>query len=333
MPPSISISYPYQQMMAQWLRKWWQRSRTDRHAAVTTTPSVLIPRHSAVRVVQPSSSLPEPFRTRIAPWKTVPNLIGSGTIRRNEAVGCSSNAASTRNDVGTWCSWAIRPYTFLKLIQATGMSSAAFNPGWSLWCSARRHNRKYYTNSILFTPHTASGNVFVKQGIHPWSKNVGNTFPGRIKAYLSMVYDIQINGTPPDPVLIRAISDSVHWAEFLQEPTAERQTQYLRWGWCRRSTDRRPIFQLQISAYRATSEWIIIRIPPVTDNPVFSRFSHVELTNSDIKTSVTGDGINIKQDNGRVENSIFEETRCWYGRDRLWWCSGMQKQYYTWLGR
>ncbi|MFN8332843.1 MAG: CotH kinase family protein [Saprospiraceae bacterium] len=155
------------------------------------------------------------------------------------------------------------------------------------------------------SPYIASGNVFVKQGIHlVVEKGVEIRFPAGSSLFVNG--DIQINGTPLDPVLIRAISDSVHWGGiFLQEPTAECQMQYLRLVGAGAGTDR-TYFPAAISAYRATLRMDHLNLTQVTDNPVFSRFSHVELTNSDIKTSVTGDGINIKQGYGRVENCIFE---------------------------
>jgi parallel beta-helix repeat protein len=44
----------------------------------------------------------------------------------------------------------------------------------------------------------------------------------------------------------------------------------------------------------------------VKDNPVFSRFSDVEMTDSKLRSSVTGDCINVKQGFARVENCDFE---------------------------
>ncbi|MBL7828980.1 MAG: lamin tail domain-containing protein, partial [Saprospiraceae bacterium] len=42
------------------------------------------------------------------------------------------------------------------------------------------------------------------------------------------------------------------------------------------------------------------------DNPIFSRFSAVSLTNSNLKSVVTGDCINVKKGYARVENCEFE---------------------------
>jgi hypothetical protein len=61
-----------------------------------------------------------------------------------------------------------------------------------------------------------------------------------------------------------------------------------------------------ISAYNADLIIDHLTMVNIEGNPIVARYSDVTLTNSNIHSKVTGDGINVKYGKARVENCIFE---------------------------
>lgn len=68
----------------------------------------------------------------------------------------------------------------------------------------------------------------------------------------------------------------------------------------------RVYFPAAISAYHTDMVLDHLDLREVRDNPVFSRNSDVTLTNSTLRSTVTGDCINVKRGHGVVENCFFE---------------------------
>jgi hypothetical protein len=124
-------------------------------------------------------------------------------------------------------------------------------------------------------------------------------------ADLWVLGDLQINGTANDPVLMKSLPNGAVWGGiFLKNTTGKSKIQYLTLENASAGTHR-IYFPAAISAYHADMELDHLTLTNVTDNPIFARFSDVTLTNSDIRSVVTGDGINLKQGKGRVENCTF----------------------------
>jgi CotH kinase protein/Lamin Tail Domain/Right handed beta helix region/Secretion system C-terminal sorting domain len=125
------------------------------------------------------------------------------------------------------------------------------------------------------------------------------------KANLWVQGDLQINGTINNGVKIHGTADDVIWGGILlQNTTAKSKMKYLTLENAK-SGEHRVYFPAAISAYHADLDLDHLTLTKVTDNPIYARFSDVTLTNSDIRSVVTGDGINLKQGKGRVENCTF----------------------------
>ncbi len=161
------------------------------------------------------------------------------------------------------------------------------------------------TLTAACSPYRAAGNVLVKPGVTlTVEPGVEIQFPE--KADLWVLGDLQINGSDAEPVLIKNAPGTQVWGGILlNNTTAQSNFKYLSLENASAGTHR-VYFPAAISAYHADLDMDHLTLTNVSDNPIFSRFSKVVLTNSDLKSSVTGDCINIKQGNGRVENSTFE---------------------------
>ncbi len=72
-----------------------------------------------------------------------------------------------------------------------------------------------------------------------------------------------------------------------------------------------PFYKAAIAGYNTLLKMDHIKLIDVLDNPIFARYSHIELKNSIIHSIVTGDGINVKQGYALVDNCEF------YGDDEV----------------
>ena len=164
--------------------------------------------------------------------------------------------------------------------------------------------RQNLTLTQACSPYTAASDVVVLPSVTLTVENgVEIRFPQG--ADLWVLGDLQINGTANDPVIIKSLPNGAAWGGiFLKNTTAKSKMQYLRLENASAGTHR-IYFPAAISAYHADMELDHLTLTKVTDNPIYARFSDVTLTNSDIRSVVTGDGINVKQGRGRVENCTF----------------------------
>lgn len=161
------------------------------------------------------------------------------------------------------------------------------------------------TLTAACSPYRAAGDVVVKPDVTlSVEPGVAIQFPE--KANLWVLGDLQVNGSASQPVLITNAPDAGVWGGILLKNTTE--TSSLKYLTLLNASagQHRMYFPAAISAYHADLNMDHLDLTQVSDNPVFSRFSNVVLTNSDLKSLVTGDCINIKQGSGRVENCRFE---------------------------
>ncbi|MBK9106647.1 MAG: right-handed parallel beta-helix repeat-containing protein [Saprospiraceae bacterium] len=115
-----------------------------------------------------------------------------------------------------------------------------------------------------------------------------------------------MNGTDQSPILVRNATGSETWGGiFLKNTTATSTLSYVRIEHASAGSQRL-YYPAAISAYHADIQLDHMDLTAVDDNPVFTRFSDVELTDSKLKSSVTGDCINVKQGYALIENCEFE---------------------------
>lgn len=161
------------------------------------------------------------------------------------------------------------------------------------------------TLTLACSPYRAAGDVVVKPDVTlTVEPGVEIQFPE--KANLWVLGDLQVNGNAAQPVLVINTPDADVWGGILlKNTTGTSNLNYLTLVNAS-AGQHRIYFPAAISAYHADLNMDHLDLTQVSDNPIFTRFSNVVLTNSDLKSSVTGDCINIKQGSGRVENSRFE---------------------------
>lgn len=124
------------------------------------------------------------------------------------------------------------------------------------------------------------------------------------KANLWVLGDLQIKGTANNPVIIKGLSGAIWGGILLKNTTAKSTLTHLNLENASAGRDR-IYFPAAISAYHADLDLDFLTLTAVKDNPIFARFSEINLRNSEIRSVVTGDGINLKQCKGRVENCTF----------------------------
>ena len=155
------------------------------------------------------------------------------------------------------------------------------------------------------SPYVAAGDVVVKPNVSlTIEPGVEIQFPEN--ANLWILGNVQMNGTENAPILIKNIVNADTWGGiFLKNAIATSSFSYVK---IENATagSQRLYFPAAISAYNSDIRLDHVDLTAVKDNPVFARLSDVELTNSKLKSAVTGDGINVKQGFARVENCDFE---------------------------
>ena len=155
------------------------------------------------------------------------------------------------------------------------------------------------------SPYLAAGDVVVKPGVS-LSVEAGVEIHFPEKANLWVLGDLQVNGEENKPVLIKNAAGSGVWGGvFFKNATADSHLQYVIFKNASAGSHR-VYFPAAISAYHSNLNLDHLDLTEVADNPVFSRFSDVVLTNSTLRSKVTGDCINVKQGFAQVENCTFE---------------------------
>ena len=159
--------------------------------------------------------------------------------------------------------------------------------------------------TIACSPYIAAGDVVVKPNVTlTVEPGVEIQFPEN--ANLWVLGDVQMNGTDQSPILVRNATGSETWGGiFLKNTTATSTLSYVRIEHASAGSQRL-YYPAAISAYHADIQLDHMDLTAVDDNPVFTRFSDVELTDSKLKSSVTGDCINVKQGYALIENCEFE---------------------------
>jgi hypothetical protein len=164
--------------------------------------------------------------------------------------------------------------------------------------------RQNLTLTQACSPYTALADVVVLPSVTlTMEAGVEVRFPKR--ADLWVLGDLQINGAVNNPVKINSLANGEAWGGILFKNTTSKS--YLNFLTLENASagTHRLYFPAAISAYHADLELDHLNLTNVTDNPIFARFSDVTLTNSAIRSVATGDGINVKQGKGRVENCTF----------------------------
>lgn len=165
-----------------------------------------------------------------------------------------------------------------------------------------------FSNKVLTaacSPYRAAGNVVVNPGasltVEP---GVVMLFPG--KANLWINGDLQIKGTENEPVIIKNNDGAASWGGiFFKNATDTSNLTYLKLENATAGVHRY-LYPAAISAYNSDLVMDHLDLTHVNDNPIFTRFSDVTLTNSHIRSVVTGDGINVKKGHAYIENCVFE---------------------------
>lgn len=164
--------------------------------------------------------------------------------------------------------------------------------------------RQNLTLTAACSPYRAAADVVVLPNVTlTVEPGVEVDFPAQHNLWIHG--NLVVNGTENAPVVLKPTPGSTTWGGILLENTTALSTfQYLTLEHATAGTHRL-YFPAAISAYRSNLQMDHLTLTAVDDNPIFARFSNVVLTNSTIRTSVTGDGINIKNGSGRVENCTF----------------------------
>ncbi|MCC6725792.1 MAG: CotH kinase family protein [Saprospiraceae bacterium] len=164
------------------------------------------------------------------------------------------------------------------------------------------------TLTAACSPYIAAGDVTVKPNVTlTVEPGVEIQFPEKANLYVQG--GLKMNGTAASPILVKNTADSEVWGGiFLKNTTAVSALNYVKLE-NPTAGSHRMYFPAAISAYNADMNLDHLDLTAVKDNPVFARFSDVRLTNSKLKSAVTGDCINVKQGFARVENCEFEGGR------------------------
>ncbi|MBI5915318.1 MAG: CotH kinase family protein, partial [Bacteroidetes bacterium] len=118
--------------------------------------------------------------------------------------------------------------------------------------------------------------------------------------------DVQMNGSAASAIRLINYGSNQTWGGiFLKNATATSSLSFVKMENAS-AGQHRFYFPAAISAYNADLDLDHLDLTAVTDNPIFARFSDVVLTDSKLKSVVTGDCINVKQGSARVENCEFE---------------------------
>ncbi len=154
------------------------------------------------------------------------------------------------------------------------------------------------------SPYIADGDVTVLPNITLTAEpGVEIRFPKGASMFVNG--NLQLTGTEDQPVLISNAEDQVPWGGiYLSNTTALSRLSYVKLALASAGSHRL-YFPAAISAFHADMHLDHLDLTEVTDNPIFARYSNVELTDSKLYSTVTGDGINVKQGYARVENCEF----------------------------
>lgn len=163
------------------------------------------------------------------------------------------------------------------------------------------------TNTVLLkscSPYLAAGNVYIanntsliiEAGVEIWMPE---------KAQILVEGKILAQGTKELPILIKNNPANYSWSNIIFKNTTD--TSILNYMTIEHATadENRIYFPAAISLYNSKIIMDHMTMIDVYDNPIYARFSDVRLTNSIIKSTVTGDGINVKQGKGYIENCEF----------------------------
>ena len=161
------------------------------------------------------------------------------------------------------------------------------------------------TLTLNCSPYIAAGDVVVLPGVTPTvDPGVEIHFPPQ--ANLWILGDAQMNGTEQAPIVLKnSVPDETWCGIFFKNTTASSSMSYVSVVHASAGSNRL-YFPAAISAYHADIHLDHLDLTDVDDNPVFARFSDVVMTNSRLRSSVTGDCINVKQGYAVVENCTFE---------------------------
>jgi hypothetical protein len=161
------------------------------------------------------------------------------------------------------------------------------------------------TLTLDCSPYIAAGDVEVKPNVTlTVEAGVEIQFPD--KSNLWIFGDIQFNGTELLPIRVKNTEDAETWGGiFLKDATGTSTFSYVKLENATAGSQRL-YYPAAISAYNSDINLDHVDLTQVADNPVFTRLSDVEMTNSKLKSAVTGDCINVKQGFARVENCDFE---------------------------
>jgi len=165
--------------------------------------------------------------------------------------------------------------------------------------------RQDQTLILACSPYTAAGDVIVNPNVTlTVEAGVEIQFPE--KASLWVRGALQIEGQENAPVVIKPVAGNQQWGGiFLSNTTAPSSLSYTTLVHASAGTQRL-YYPAAISAYHADIVMDHLDLTQVDDNPVFARFSNVELRYSRLKSSVTGDCINVKNGFATVEYCEFE---------------------------
>ncbi|MBK9985130.1 MAG: lamin tail domain-containing protein [Saprospiraceae bacterium] len=158
---------------------------------------------------------------------------------------------------------------------------------------------------VSCSPYIASGDVVVKPNV-TLTVQPGVEIRFSEKANLWILGDLQMNGTVDAPINVKNDTGSETWGGiFLKNATSTSSLSYVTLENASAGTQRF-YYPAAISAYHSDITLDHMDLTSVKDNPVFARFSDVIMTNSKLKSAVTGDCINVKQGFAIVENCDFE---------------------------
>ncbi len=171
-------------------------------------------------------------------------------------------------------------------------------------CSLPREITEDLNLNIDCSPYFADYNCHV----HPNAKL--SLDPGveiRFKEGVSLIVNgvLELNGTESSPIVFRGIDEQKKWGAVVMKNTTG--TNYLNWLEIRGATNgQHPIYEnAAISGFNSDLVLDNLEIVEVDNNPILAYYSDVVLTNSTLHSQVTGDLINVKYGNGRIENCDF----------------------------
>lgn len=165
--------------------------------------------------------------------------------------------------------------------------------------------RQDQTLILACSPYTAAGDVVVNPNVTlTVEAGVEIQFPEN--ANLWVHGNLQIEGHENAPVLLHPGPGSEQWGGIFLENTSA--PSYLSYGTLVHASAgiQRLYYPAAISAFHADIVMDHMDLTQVDDNPVFARFSNVELRDSRLKSSVTGDCINVKNGFAIVDHCEFE---------------------------